>query len=248
MQGKASCRSPGYRQPATSVWSCPSSRISPCRSKSSTSTCSSSCSCGRTSSHLSTSRQPQAEPGHTISQVLGVGGSGAPPAGRHNVPFSVPTVAKGEKVCQVCKRTFWSSSRLRVHMRSHSKTGPKCVKCGKQFTTKAGLRTHLESCVSAGTHICAVCGKRFKSDKSLQAHNADHLAPAGGLPCQYCGSNFKNSRILKDHDSRDCAKSPSYAGPFYCLAANCSRAQGCGDPFRQVKDHNAHMPWVHNYK
>ena len=106
----------------------------------------------------------------TLSQVLGVGGSGAPPAGEHNVPFSVPTVAKGEKVCQVYKRTFWSSSGLRVHMRSHSKTGPKCAKCGKQFTTKAGLRSHLESCGSARTHICAVCDKRFKSDKSLQAH------------------------------------------------------------------------------
>ena len=177
----------------------------------------------------------------TLSQVLGVGGSGAPPAGGHNVPFTVPTVAKAEKVCQVCKRTFWPYSRLRVHMRSRSKTGPKCAKCGKQFTTKAGLRSHLESCGSAGTHICAVCGKRFKSDKSLQAHNADHLAPAGGLPCQYCGSNFKNSRTLKDHESRDCAKSPSYAGPFYCLVANCPRAQGHGDPFRWVKDCNAHM-------
>ena len=145
---------------------------------------------------------------------------------------------KGEKVCQVCKR---SSSRLRVHMRSHSKTGPKCAKCGKQFTTKAGLRSHLELCGSAETHICPVCGKRFKSDKSLQAHNADHLAPAGGLPCQYCGSNFKNSRILKDHESRDCAKGPSYAGPFYHLVANCPRVQGHGDPFRWVKDCNAHM-------
>ena len=103
----------------------------------------------------------------TLSQVLGVGGSGAPPVGGHNVPFSVYTVANGENVCQVCKRTFWSSSRLRVHLRSHSKTEPKCAKCGKQFTTKAGLRSHLESCGSAGTHICAVCGKRFKSDKSL---------------------------------------------------------------------------------
>ena len=35
----------------------------------------------------------------TLSQVVGVGGSGAPPAGGHNVPFSVPTVAKGDKVC-----------------------------------------------------------------------------------------------------------------------------------------------------
>ena len=121
----------------------------------------------------------------TLSQVLGVGGSGAPPAGGHNVPFSVPTVAKGDKVCQVCKRTVWSSSRLRVHMRSHSKTGPNCAKCGKQFTTKAGLRFYLESCGSAGTHVYAVCGKRFKSDKSLQAHNADHLVPAGGLPSQF---------------------------------------------------------------
>ena len=126
-------------------------------------------------------------------------------------------------------------------MRSHSKAGPNCAKCGKQFTTKAGLRFHLESCGSAGTHVCAVCGKRFKSDKSLQAHNADHLAPAGGLPCQFYGNKFKNSRILKDHESRDCAKSPSYAGPFFCLVANCPRAQGHGDPFRRVKDHNAHM-------
>ena len=30
----------------------------------------------------------------TLSQVPGEGGSGAPPAGEHNVPFTVPTVAK----------------------------------------------------------------------------------------------------------------------------------------------------------
>ena len=137
----------------------------------------------------------------TLSQVLGVGGFGAPPAEGHNIPFSVPAVSEGEKVCQVCKRTFWSSSRLRVHMRSHLKTGSKCAKCSKQFTTKAGLRFHLESCGSAGTHICTVCGKRFKSVKSLQAHNSDHLAPTGGLPCQFCGSTFKNARILKDYES-----------------------------------------------
>ena len=178
----------------------------------------------------------------TLSQVLGAGGSGAPPAGGHNVPFAVPTVAKGEKICQVCKRAFWSSSRLRIHMRSHTKTGPKCAKCGKQFTTKAGLRSHLESCGSAGTHICAVCGKRFKSDKSLQAHSADHLAPAGGLPCQYCGSSFKNSRILKDHEEQGLCQEPQLCWSIYLLSGKLhARAQGHGDPFRQVKDQIAHM-------
>ena len=68
------------------------------------------------------------------------GGSSQMPPGSN--PFNVRRAKEGEKVCQVCKRTFWNTDTLRRHQKTH--TGAQrytCTNpnCGRKLASKGAL-------------------------------------------------------------------------------------------------------------
>ena len=164
-----------------------------------------------------------------------------PPAGiEQGAPFAVPRPKRVEKNCTVCKRSFWSTTSLRQHMRTHTgeqkHTYPNAG-CGRKLSSKRSLETHLQTCQKEKTHFCKHkgCTKLFATEAGLKAHSQTHKALSKKKSvCTGCGKGgFTKEKFLKDH-FRYCDGNPEKVGPFPCLVPGCPR--GPAKPFRRTRN------------
>ncbi|TKS82293.1 Zinc finger protein 574 [Collichthys lucidus] len=73
-----------------------------------------------------------------------------------------------------------------------------CPYCGKTFTRRVFLRTHVYSHTGEKLFTCKVCSKSFTNSQSLLRHSMSHT---GNKPfsCDVCGKNFSQAATLKRH-------------------------------------------------
>ncbi|CAL8247457.1 unnamed protein product [Lota lota] len=82
-----------------------------------------------------------------------------------------------------------------------------CPYCGKTFTRRVFLRTHVFSHTGEKLFTCKVCSKCFTNSQSLLRHSMCHT---GNKPyiCDECGKKFSQVCTLKRHQATHSANQP----------------------------------------
>ena len=157
-------------------------------------------------------------------------------------------VTKGQKVCNVCSRSFFSSSRLRAHMKTHTGDLPyECETCGKKLASRRTFDEHRLSCGAPKTHVCNVsgCGKAFATMDLLKKHGKSHQVAVGEDATCECGATFTRVKSKREHWTY-CKLNPNKKGPFFCSVPGCELAER-QHPFQRMKNLNLHLKKVHDY-
>ncbi|XP_054597074.2 zinc finger protein 574 isoform X2 [Nothobranchius furzeri] len=121
-----------------------------------------------------------------------------------------------------------------------------CPYCGKTFTRRVFLRTHVFSHTGEKLFTCKVCSKSFTNSQSLLRHSMNHT---GTRPfcCDVCGKSFSQAATLKRHQRiHTSTEPPRKRGrkPVYNLdiegAAHVYSCPSCPSRFSNEEQLNHH--------
>ena len=78
-------------------------------------------------------------------------------------------------VCTLCNESFPKSSRLQIHMISHTGVNPfACTHCRLDFSRADALKIHKMSHTGEKPFACNHCDKAFRRSNHLKRHNLTH--------------------------------------------------------------------------
>jgi uncharacterized Zn-finger protein len=78
-------------------------------------------------------------------------------------------------VCELCRKSFPTTSKLRIHIRTHTHEKPfACQICDKRFSQVQHVKRHMVVHTGVKNHSCNICGKRFSSTSGLNEHKRIH--------------------------------------------------------------------------
>ena len=111
-------------------------------------------------------------------------------------------LSEGHLLCDICSKTFKSTTTLAAHRKTHMQIAPEfiCNLCGAEFERKYSLQRHhlVHSGVTA--YVCSVCSKTFKEKYELRRHSLIHNRNRErGFSCNLCSKSFFTNPQLKKH-------------------------------------------------
>ena len=112
-----------------------------------------------------------------------------PPAKRRRLTFDYVD-DEGRKIwkCKICPKTFFQSSNLHCHMRSHTGEKPyKCNVCPKSFRQITHLKEHMHRHTGRKSFGCSMCGAHFTQRGAVKKHISAIHNGEGGIEkvCSY---------------------------------------------------------------
>ncbi|GAB0091891.1 hypothetical protein DMENIID0001_067970 [Sergentomyia squamirostris] len=124
--------------------------------------------------------------------------------------------------CSHCEERFSDPVERRTHIyREHLKMAfCKCHICGKEYNTKAALRSHLNKHARNKEYQCPECGEKCSTASTLRAHQNTHL-DIQDRRCEYCGKVFPYMKdfvlhIRTEHKEKAVYVCPKCSGEFLC--------------------------------
>ncbi|CEP02160.1 hypothetical protein PBRA_002425 [Plasmodiophora brassicae] len=80
-------------------------------------------------------------------------------------------VRHGQRVCEVCSKSFPDKCSLTRHMRVHNGERPfQCTICSVRFAQKGNLATHMKVHSVQKQYSCQECGASYQQKSSLTKH------------------------------------------------------------------------------
>ncbi|XP_052861093.1 zinc finger protein OZF-like [Anopheles cruzii] len=104
--------------------------------------------------------------------------------------------------CELCGSKSDSFRALTLHCKMHHKTTASVSCCGKRFTRKDRLMTHILNHIEPDANACDVCGQVCKSKELLRVHQRIHL-PVEQWPyqCGVCEQRFVSRSGMINHQA-----------------------------------------------
>ncbi|KAH3863003.1 zinc finger protein 37-like [Dreissena polymorpha] len=103
--------------------------------------------------------------------------------------------------CTKCPKVFDTKELLERHAERHAVEVFTCKHCDQTFYTIPDLNCHMqnEHKVEMETHLCDLCGSRFKDKKILNQHRKYVHTDERPEECPTCRRRFKNKSQLRNH-------------------------------------------------
>uniref|UniRef100_A0A182N6N8 C2H2-type domain-containing protein n=1 Tax=Anopheles dirus TaxID=7168 RepID=A0A182N6N8_9DIPT len=108
---------------------------------------------------------------------------------------------KRDYQCPYCVKSFYGSSLLNIHIRTHTGEKPfPCDLCPMSFPSTGALRKHRRKHTGERPYPfeCSTCGKHFTTKTAINLHQRTHLEDAQAQ-CKVCSKVFKRSDCLLRH-------------------------------------------------
>lgn len=101
--------------------------------------------------------------------------------------------------CYACGKKFSTRLSLVSHLELvHNNTDLLCAVCGGIFSSFSRLNSHMKSAHEERSYECEHCGKVFKRIELLRIHVACHNTELNFV-CKICSKGFKMQRYLNRH-------------------------------------------------
>ena len=109
--------------------------------------------------------------------------------------------------CSCCKRPFEREDLLLNHLAVFHGIGSSsciCDLCGKQLTSKRGLKEHMKVHTKCKPCVCEVCGKAFSQSGNLGRHRRTHMEKDADeeekyFHCRVCDKTFTSKHKMTLH-------------------------------------------------
>ena len=137
---------------------------------------------------------------HQLTGAL-IGGT-APPPGMfpaESLPYTLPTVDRGDNKCPVCHQIFKTNHHLRHHMDIHKGTGYPYSKCHKSLSSRKMLRQDKKACKEGWHHVYDTCSKLYASAQILR----QHVKVKHGAGCPELDEVFHCPHCQKDYGGEE---------------------------------------------
>jgi len=107
---------------------------------------------------------------------------------------------KNGKKCEVCQKMFSSTSKLQVHLRSHTGEKPfRCLTCKKSFVSKSEANKHSLIRTGSKPWACSKCPKTFFRKEHFKAHLMAIHTKKQPFRCELCGKTYMTKGGRDNH-------------------------------------------------
>lgn len=101
--------------------------------------------------------------------------------------------------CQVCRKSFNRSDKLKIHQRGHTGNKPyRCQICSYSSADSSSLKKHLRIHTNERPFKCQMCSYASRNSSQLIVHLRTHTGDSP-FQCQLCDAKFKINSDLKRH-------------------------------------------------